>query len=52
MGALGEGRLDAFWGILSAIVGAALYAEMYPYLQDTLLKMHDYGKITLPGIWG
>lgn len=52
MGALGEGRVDAFWGILGAVVGAALYAEMFPYLQDTLLKMYDYGKITLPGILG
>ena len=52
MGALGEGRTDALWGILGAIVGAALYAEMFPYLQDTLLKMHDYGKITLPQLLG
>ncbi len=52
MGALGEGRTDAFWGILGAVAGAALYAEMFPYLQDTLLKMHDYGKITLPQLLG
>jgi len=52
LGALGEGRTDAFWGILGAIAGAALYAEMFPYLQDTLLKMHDYGKITLPQLLG
>jgi len=52
VGALGEGRTDAFWGILGAIAGAALFAEMYPYLQDTLLKMHDYGKITLPQLLG
>jgi len=25
---------------------------MFPYLQDTLLKMHDYGKITLPQLLG
>ena len=52
VGALGEGRTDALWGILGAVAGAALYAEMYPYLQDTLLKMHDYGKITLPQLLG
>jgi len=52
VGALGEGRTDAFWGILGAIAGAALYAEMFPYLKDTLLKMHDYGKITLPMLLG
>lgn len=51
-GALGEGRTDAFWGILGAIAGAAIYAEMYPYLKDTLLKMHDYGKVTIPELLG
>ena len=29
-GALGEGRLDALWGIFGMILGAALYAEFYP----------------------
>ncbi len=34
--ALGEGRVDAFWGILGMIAGAALFAEAYPWLMSTV----------------
>jgi uncharacterized membrane protein YedE/YeeE len=51
-GALGEGRLDALWGILGMLVGAGLYAEAYPTLQKTLLKWGDFGKITIPEVLG
>ena len=50
--ALGEGRTDALWGILGGIAGAAAYAELYPYMKDTLLKMGDFGKITIPQVLG
>ena len=33
LGALGEGRTDAIWGIAGMLVGAGIYAEAYPYLQ-------------------
>jgi hypothetical protein len=52
MGALGEGRLDAFWGILGMLVGAALYAETFPFMERTLLTWGNLGKITLPQILG
>ncbi|NLI95250.1 MAG: YeeE/YedE family protein [Synergistaceae bacterium] len=51
-GAVGEGRLDALWGILGMLFGAGIYAEAYPKLQETLLKWGDYGKITLPEVLG
>ncbi|MCK7504848.1 MAG: YeeE/YedE family protein [Desulfobacterales bacterium] len=35
MGALGEGRWDALWGILGMLAGAALFAEAYPALKAT-----------------
>lgn len=35
VGALGEGRWDALWGILGMISGAALYALTYPALEST-----------------
>ena len=50
--AVGEGRLDALWGILGMLVGAGIYAEAYPTLKETLLKWGDYGKITLPDVLG
>ena len=52
-GAIGEGRLDAFWGgILGMIVGAAIYAEVYTLIEDNLLKWGALGKLTLPSIVG
>lgn len=52
MGALGEGRWDAIWGICGMLVGAALYAEVYPVMKKTVLTWGDYGKLTLPGVLG
>lgn len=51
-GALGEGRFDAFWGILGMLLGAGLYAESYPKLKETVLTWGNFGKITLPEILG
>ena len=51
-GALAEGRWDAFWGILGMLTGAALYAEAFPLMKQTVLTWGDFGKITLPGILG
>lgn len=52
LGALGEGRWDAVWGIGGMLVGAGIYAEAYPYLQKTVLTWGDFGKITLPQVLG
>jgi uncharacterized protein len=52
MGALGEGRWDAVWGILGMIAGAALFAEAYPALQKTIYTWGDLGRITLPQVLG
>ncbi len=51
-GALGEGRLDALWGVFGMLAGAGLYAEAFPVLKNTVLTWGDYGKITLPGLLG
>jgi uncharacterized protein len=52
MGAVGEGRWDALWGILGMIVGAGLFAEAYPTFKGTVYTWGDLGKITLPQILG
>ena len=52
LGALGEGRYDAIWGILGMLGGAALYAEGYPTMEKTVLTWGNYGKITFPQILG
>jgi uncharacterized membrane protein YedE/YeeE len=50
MGALGEGRWDALWGILGMLAGAAVFAEFYPALKGTVLTWGDFGKITIPQV--
>ena len=52
LGALGEGRFDALWGILGMLVGAGLYAEAYPFLKETVLTWGNLGKITFPQVLG
>jgi len=53
VGATGEGQLDAFWGgVLGMLVGAGIFAELYPYLKDNLLKWGDLGKISIPQLVG
>jgi uncharacterized protein len=52
LGALGEGRIDALWGIVGMLVGASLYAETFPTLKATVLTWGDFGKITIPQILG
>jgi len=52
LGARGEGRWDAIWGIIGMLVGAGIFAEMFPFLKSTVLTWGDLGKITIPQILG
>jgi len=52
MGALGEGRYDAAFGLAGMILGAGIYAEFYPLLKGTVLTWGNFGKVTLPGALG
>jgi len=37
-----------FRGILGILIGAGLYSEVYPFIENNLLKLGDYGKLTMP----
>jgi hypothetical protein len=52
IGALGEGRWDAIWGMAGMIVGGMIYAEAYPLMKKTVLTWGSFGKITLPQALG
>lgn len=52
IGALGEGRRHAIWGVLGMLVGAAVYAEIYPTIKGTVLSWADYGKVSIPELIG
>ncbi|WP_319576910.1 YeeE/YedE thiosulfate transporter family protein [uncultured Desulfobacter sp.] len=47
IGALGEGRWHAVFAIIGMVLGAALYAELYPLFKVTVLAWKDFGKIGL-----
>jgi hypothetical protein len=52
VGALGEGRWDAVWGILGMLLGAGLYAQAYPLMKRTVLTWGSLGKVTIPQALG
>jgi uncharacterized protein len=52
VGALGEGRWDALWGIAGMLAGAALFAHTYPLMKATVLTWGNLGKITVPEVAG
>ncbi len=52
LGALGEGRYDALWGIIGMVFGAAVFTRAYPYLTETVYTWGNYGKVTLPSALG
>jgi hypothetical protein len=41
-----------FRGVLGILIGASLYSEVYPFIENNLLKLGDYGKLTIPSLVG
>jgi uncharacterized protein len=52
IGALGEGRWHAVFAIAGMVVGAAVYAELYPFFKTTVLAWKDFGKIGVVEVLG
>jgi uncharacterized membrane protein YedE/YeeE len=50
--ALGQGNFDAIAGVLGLFAGSYLYAEMSGFLDQTVLKWGNRGKIMLPDVIG
>ncbi|MCC6696362.1 MAG: YeeE/YedE family protein [Candidatus Hydrogenedentes bacterium] len=48
VGAIAEGRWHAGFAILGMLLGAAIYAECYPFMLKTVLAWKDFGKVGLP----
>jgi uncharacterized membrane protein YedE/YeeE len=50
-GAVGQGSLDALvGGVVGMVVGAAVYAKLFPWLDRHLLDKGDFGSITIHGL--
>jgi uncharacterized membrane protein YedE/YeeE len=52
VGAVGEGRWHAAFGAIGMIVGAGIYAELFPFFKETVLSWSNFGKIGLPEVLG
>ncbi len=51
-GAIGNGYLDATMGGLAGIlIGAGLFASLYPRISQSILKKGDFGDLTLPRLF-
>ena len=38
--------------MLGILLGVGIYSEGYPFIKDTLLRVGDFGKLTLSGLLG
>jgi len=52
LAAMGDGSRHAIFGIAGGLVGAALYAEAYPFMQANVLGVAEYGRITIDSATG
>ena len=51
-GAVGQGSLDALLGgVVGILIGAGLFAALFPRLQKTILGTADFGDMTLPQLF-
>ncbi|ARO88117.1 YeeE/YedE family protein [Nitrosospira lacus] len=50
--ALGQGNYDAIAGMMGLLAGSYLYAELSGYLDSTILKWGNRGRIMLPDLMG
>lgn len=46
--AIGSGSRHAIVGVLGMLVGAGIYAEMYPWVNEHILGVGSIGKVTIP----
>ena len=52
VGAIGEGRWHAIFALIGMLLGAAIYAEMFPAVNDSILSWANFGNIRLPEVIG
>ena len=52
VGAIGEGRWHAVFALIGMMLGAAIYAEIFPAVNDSILSWANFGKISLPEVLG
>ncbi|MGQ9609444.1 MAG: YeeE/YedE thiosulfate transporter family protein [bacterium] len=52
VGAVGQGSLDALvGGVVGMLIGAGLFAHVYPRIYNTVLNKIDFNELTLPKLF-
>lgn len=51
-GAVGTGAVDALFGVAGIVIGAAIFARAYPYLDRTILNRGALPDGTIPELFG
>jgi uncharacterized membrane protein YedE/YeeE len=51
IGAIGQGSLDALFGMAGMLLGTAIYAAVFPALSRSFLRRGDFGQVTLPELF-
>lgn len=51
-GAFGSGAVDALFGMAGIVLGAAIFARAYPYLDRVILNRGTFPAVTIPELLG
>ena len=52
VGALGEGRKHVIWPILGMLIGGIVFAFLFPFIQNVIRPIGEFGSISLPELLG
>jgi len=47
-----EGKKDAIFTVVGALLGAFVFSVAYPYIESTLIEPANFGKVTLESVLG
>ena len=47
-----EGKKDAIFTVVGALLGAFVFSLAYPYIESTLIEPANFGKVTLESVLG
>ena len=52
IGALAEGRAHVIWPILGMLAGGIVFAFIYPFVQNVIRPIGEFGSVSLPELLG
>lgn len=52
IGSLAEGRLHTIWPILGMLIGGVVFVFLYPFAQNVINPIGNFGSISIPDLLG